>query len=350
MPFQRPTLAEIVERTSADVATRMGVGPLLARAPLSVLARVLAGAAHLLHGHLDWIARQVLPDTAEAAELERHASIYGITRKPAIAAIGTANFRGNAGVLVPAGTRLRRADGVEFLTVGAHTISGASVVIDVAAAVGGVAGNSPGGTQLTVVLPIAGLSSPGSVTSRGLSGGLDEEDDDDLRARLLARIKQPPAGGNAADYVAWATEVNGVTRAWAYPESMGIGTVGLSFVTDDDPGGAIPNPTKVAEVSTYIQARRPVTARVFVFAPTPLALDLEIQIEPDTAELRLAVEESLRDLILREAEPGGVVLLSHLREAVTSTPGIVDNVLVLPTADVEAGAGELVELGTITWS
>lgn len=350
MPFQRPTLTEIVERTSADLATRMGLGPLLPRGPLSVIGRVLAGASHLLHGHLDWISRQVLPDTAEDAELERHASIYGITRKPAAVAIGTANFRGNAGVVVPDGTRLRRADGVEFVTVGDHTIAGGSAVIDVAASVGGLEGNSPGGTQLTVVLPISGLASPGSVTSRGISGGTDEESDEDLRARLLARIKQPPAGGNAADYVAWATEVNGVTRAWSYPESMGVGTVGVSFVTDDDPGGAIPNSTKVAEVLAYIQARRPVTARVFVFAPIPLDLDLEVQLSPDTNELRAAVEESVRDLILREAEPGGVVLLSHLREAITSTPGVVDNVLVTPAADVEAGPGELVELGTITWS
>ena len=65
-----------------------------------------------------------------------------------------------------------------------------------------------------------------------LDGGVDTENDDDLRARILFRIHQPPMGGDADDYVAWALSVPGVTRAWAATE-MGIGTVTVRFMMDE---------------------------------------------------------------------------------------------------------------------
>ena len=40
--------------------------------------------------------------------------------------------------------------------------------------------------------------------------------------------------GDNDDYVAWATEVPGVTRAWCSPNGMGAGTVVVRFVRDDD--------------------------------------------------------------------------------------------------------------------
>ena len=46
----------------------------------------------------------------------------------------------------------------------------------------------------------------------------------------------PPVApwGDNDDYVAWATEVPGVTRAWCSPNGMGAGTVVVRFVRDDD--------------------------------------------------------------------------------------------------------------------
>lgn len=350
MPFQRPSLADLFARTKADLEARLGLGPLLARSVLAVLARVLAGASHLLHGHLDWSSRQFLADTAEQRELERLASIYGLERKSAIAASGLVSFNGNDGAVIVAGTRMRRADSVEFLTLADVTIAASSAEVQVEASLGGTAGNTPPATPLALVSPVGNVRSPGLVDAAGLFGGLEEESDEDLRARLLARIRNPPMGGNAADYKAWTLAVPGVTRAWIYPRIVGAGTVGVTFVTDGAPGGSIPTSDKVEEVRAAIAELRPVTAQVSVFAPVALPLDLSIHLVPDTAEIRAAVTASLEDLILREAEPGGTLLLSHIAEAISSSTGENDHVLTVPAADVVAPTGELVQLGAITWT
>ena len=65
-----------------------------------------------------------------------------------------------------------------------------------------------------------------------VTGGTDAETDDQLRARILHRIQNPPMGGAQADYVTWALAVPGVTRAWAASE-QGIGTMTVRFLMDD---------------------------------------------------------------------------------------------------------------------
>ncbi|PHJ53465.1 baseplate J protein, partial [Nostoc linckia z1] len=135
-----------------------------------------------------------------------------------------------------------------------------------------------------------------------------------------------------------------------YPNNTGPGTVGVTFVTDDDPGGIIPDSDKVDEVQAYIDARRPVTADVTVFAPVAVALNFTIDLSPDTAVVRAAVEASLRDLIRREAQPGGTIYLSQIREAISIAAGETDHTLTSPNANVTRTAGQITTFGTITWT
>lgn len=349
MAFQRPTLNEIIERTFADLTSRLALqGALLRRSVVGVLARVLAGASHMLHGHLEWIARQAIPDTADEW-LPRWAAIWGITRKDAEFAEGSVTFTGTiGGTVIPAGTVLRRSDGVEYTTQADATIAGGTATATVKASEAGSAGNADAGTTLTLVFPIAGVGSSATVAAGGLTNGSDVESDDDLRARLLARIQQPPHGGAAFDYEQWALEVPGVTRAWVYPLHLGPGTVGVTFVRDDD-ASIIPDAAEVAAVQAHIDQKRPVTADVYVFAPVADPLNFTIQLNPDTAAVRAAVEAELRDLILREAEPGGTLYLSRIREAISVAAGEFDHVLVSPAADVVSATGHIATFGGITW-
>ena len=54
MSFERPTLPDLVSRIQTDFVSRLALtGAVLRRSVVTVLARVLAGAAHMLHGHLE---------------------------------------------------------------------------------------------------------------------------------------------------------------------------------------------------------------------------------------------------------------------------------------------------------
>lgn len=349
MPFARPTLAELISRSAADIEAALpGTDARLRRSNLGAISRVHAAGVHGLYGYLAYIARQILVDTADGEHLVRHAAQHGITRKAAVYARGQATVLGVNGTVIPSGTGLQRADGAGFITTATETIGGGAAVLSVRASVAGYAGNSAPGTTLSFVEPVGGANSTATVSAAGLVGGLDVESDDGLRTRVIARMQAPPMGGAAADYVQWALEVPGVTRAWVYPLESGPGTVRVRFVRDDD-ASIIPDAGEVSAVQTYINARRPVTATVTVSAPTALATNPQISVDPDTPAVRAAVQAELVDFYRREAAPGARLYLSRLREAVSSAAGETDNAVVSPAADITPAAGQIPVLGAITW-
>ena len=351
MPFARPTLAELIDRSASDIETRLpGADARLRRSNLNVLARVHAAAVHGLYGHLDFLARQLMIDTAEIEYLDRWSAIWGVPRKAAAAAKGNVTFTGTNGTNVPAATQLLRSDGAAFTTDGAGVIAAGTLTLAVTASLAGAAGNTDMNALLNLAAPIAGINGSATVAAGGLSQGADTESDDSLRARLIARIATPPQGGDKDDYIAWAKEVAGVTRAWVYPLLTGAGTVTVYFVRDDDAGTIIPDAGEIAALQAYIDARRPVTATVTVLAPVadPLAFTFTM-LDPNTQAVKDAITAELADLLRREAQPGGTILLSHIREAISLAAGENNFTLTVPAADVVSAAGHMSTMGAIAF-
>ena len=350
MPFERPTLNELKERIRADIRVRLpDAKPELRRSLEGVLADIESGAVHGLYGYLDWLARQLMMDTAEAEQLERWAGIWGITRSPATAAAGDVVFTGTNGATIPAGTAVQASDGTQYTTDAVGTIDAGTATVAMTASETGVEGNQDAGTELTLVSPVTGIDSTATVDAGGLTGGADLETDSRLRERLLLRVRRPPHGGAKADYKQWALEAHpDVTRAFVYPHELGIGTVTVRIMTDDlvDP---IPTQAVIDAVQAYIDERRPVTAEVHVVAPVAVALDFTISITPDTAEVRDRIEEALKDHLRLKAEPGGTLYLSQLNGAIFVAAGESPHDLQAPIADQVYNTGEIAVMGAITW-
>ena len=348
MPLERPTLTELIAQTQADALARAQIDDPLRRADVMVYARVLAGLIHGIYGLAEWMSRQIIPDTAESEYLGRWASVWGVARKGASVATGTVAFTVQAGAVIPSGVLLQALDGQQYETTGPAAGTVPTLTAPLQAVLPGAIGNRTAGQALTLVSPVAGVQA--SALASELSGGADVESDDLLRARLLARISMPPQGGSASDYKAWALAVAGVTRAWVTPSELGPGTVVIRFVRDAD-ASLIPDAGEVATVQAYIDQRRPVTAAVTVLAPTSAPLNFTITgLVPDTPALRAAVEAELADLVRREASPGGTLLLSRIRAAISATAGETDYTLVSPVANVVAAAGAITTMGVVTWA
>ena len=347
MAFDRPTLAQIVDRVSTDVYSRLSADDILRRSDAAVYARVVAGVTHGLYGMVDWLSRQLIYDTAEAEYLDRWASIWGITRTPAAAATGTVTLTALVGAVLPLGAVLQALDGVQYATTAAVTFTATTAVVAVQAATAAASGNRTTGQTFALVTSAPGVQS--TATAGAMSGGADVETDDALRARLLTRIQTPPHGGSAADYVAWALEVPGVTRAWCYSQELGADTVTVRFVRDLD-ATLIPDAAEVAAVQAYLAVRRPVTAQLFVVAPVAAPLNFTIAVTPNTTAVKAAVQAELADLVLRESIPGSTLLLSHIRAAISAAAGETNYVMTAPVADVASATGNITTMGTITWA
>lgn len=352
MAFTRPTLDTLRRDARSALEGRLpGADAALRFTALRILADVVAGQAHLTFGHLDWIARQVIPDTAQADFLDRWAGLHGLARRPATRAAGMVALAGAGPAVLPQGSVLTRADGTAYLTTAEASLAeGASIaVVTVEAGAGGEVGNAEVGTALTLSVAVSGLSGTVTVDADGLSGGAGAESDDRLRARLVARLSSPPQGGAARDYIAWALTVPGVTRVWVYPRNRGNGTVDVAFVMDAR-ADIVPLPADVAEVQAVIEERRPVTADCIVFAPvaTPLAVTIS-GLSPDSAAVRAAILVELQDQIQRDAEPGGITHRSRLIEAISRAAGEAYHTLAVPPTDVASAAGHISVLGAVSF-
>lgn len=354
MPFARPTLDDLRLRIRQDVMNRLpGTDAMLRWSNLRVLSDVEAGIAHMLYGRLVWSFDQMFPDTAEGPFLDRWASIWGVPRRQATRAFGPAQFNANTGTVYPAGSLVTRSDGVQFAVQEDAFEAGNVIDLVLQAVDPGAAGNTEPGTTVTAVNTITGVSPTGVIGVNGLVGGADIESDALLTQRVLLRIKSPPHGGSASDYVQWAMEVPGVTRAWCYPLELGPGTVVVRFMMDEVRSAAqgIPEPGDVALVQSHINEVKPVTAVVTVDAPNPLPVNVEItNLEDDTVATRDAIQAELLDFFVRTAEPGVPIYPSQIITAINAAPGVKKFVLLAPLLPIEPAAGEIGILGTLTFT
>ena len=178
------------------------------------------------------------------------------------------------------------------------------------------------------------------------------ETDAELRARILRRIQQPPMGGAAYDYEAWALAVPGVTRAWAASE-MGVGTITVRFLMDDlraaDDGW--PTPNDIAIVDAYVNSKRPVTTEdCWVLAPIKQFLDVTIaHLVPNTTEVQAEIEKSIQDMLFVQAAPGQTIFAAWISYAIMSAPKVQSFDLVTDSDYVMPSLGHMAVLETVLY-
>ena len=350
MPFNRPSPKDIYKRMIAlfDVAFPTSDAR-VQNSVENVLSRGVGMASNEMHGHIQEESKEILPHTA-VRTLERHASLRNIFLKQPQAAIGSADFAGADGTIIPAGTLMQRADNVEYTLEEDITITDETAVGTVVCNSLGAIGNAEAGVKLTLISPVAGVESSAVVAEGGISAGVDAEEAEDLRARVLEDWREPPQGGALHDYRRWAKEVAGVTRAWAFSKLYGVGTVGVTFVMDNKIGSILPDENEVALVQEYIDSVRPDGSHTIVYAPVAKLVDLEIQLRPNTVLVQQAILAEVQDFFSREAAPGETLHLSRLSEAISVGAGEHHHKLASPVASITATKAEMPILGEITWS
>src|SRR5882762_2501097 len=199
MPWVTPTLDTLRSLSRDNVTAKLRSGPMIPNSVERVMADSNAGLAYLTLLYLNWLALQIMPDTAETDFLRRFGNIWqpgGTGPKVATFASVVANFSGINGTVIPINTLLNAVIGngvtVLFKTTAAITLGGGLTPANFVAL-------SAGATQLVVnstlalSVGIAGVNGTAAIVS--IVDGINAETDDELRVRVLNRIQQPPVGG-----------------------------------------------------------------------------------------------------------------------------------------------------------
>ena len=90
MPWTTPSLDDVRKQNRDYITARLHSAAMVPNSVLRVLSDGNAGLAFLVLLYIDWLALQLLPDTAETEWLDRHAAIWlpAAGRKPATFASG----------------------------------------------------------------------------------------------------------------------------------------------------------------------------------------------------------------------------------------------------------------------
>jgi uncharacterized phage protein gp47/JayE len=358
---------------------------LLRKSVLSVLAIARAGLAFLHFGYIDWIALQAVPWTSTGEYLAAWGSLRNVFRKDAVAAVLTVGFTGEPGTPISSGISVLRADSAAYTVASSETIGeDGTAIVSVQAQVAGTTGNCEIGTELTLGTTIEGVQSTGSVTGTTTTG-VDTEEEEDFRARVISAFQETPQGGDADDYVLWALAVPGVTRAWCSPNGFGAGTVVLRFMMDNaqaahggfpqgtngvsqfdqGPNGQPRDISAVGDqlvVADAIVSQQPVTALVYACAPLNNVLNFQISGLSGTSQAtRDSISAAIADVLFRNGDPrGGTINRNDIDAAINSIPGTggwlmqevtgtVDGVTTTYPGNITSGMGALPTLGGIDY-
>lgn len=372
MPWETPTLQQLRELNRDNVVAKLRSGPLIPNSGLRIIADANSGLGFLCLLYLDWLAKQLLPDTAEAEWLDRWATLFLSNadgtkgRKKASFSGGWISISGLHGTPIPQGSILTAqsatttggAQTISFQVVQQTTLGSGPTSVPISAISVGAVGNLTAGSTLSFATAISGVNGSPTVTS--LTGGADTETTDELRARVENRLQQPPMGGDANDYVQWALMVPGVTRAWCSPLEMGIGTVTVRFMMDDlrASQGGFPTDMDVEAVQNWIDFVRPVTVLdSFVVAPIPEPVSFTLNnLESNDASTVANIEASVSAMLAKKAapafslngvqQPAQTIFAAWVSDAVLNSIGVTSFDLVM-TDHLMPTNGSLATLGDI---
>jgi uncharacterized phage protein gp47/JayE len=237
-------------------------------------AHAFALCTEIVQARLVVTEAAIFADTALTEDLEHHARIFGVTRKPATAArLQFRTSNGGAGVATYplAGATINDSDGTKYLPVDGAGVALTDLTTDVLGSVTffadalstGAATNRAPGNDLVWSTAPAGLLPTAEVLAVVRSGA-DAESDFDLAQRLLAYLRSRPAAGNNADWQSWALAVAGIRQAFVYPATNPTvasanrtpGAVTVVVLPDREVNDGIASSGDVDNVFGYIEGTR----------------------------------------------------------------------------------------------
>ncbi len=342
-----------IDTTAAGVLERLkGEIPLQYNTDVgSVMHDILAAAAIEFEAAYNTVDRQTgknLISEASGDDLDRLLAQMGYSRKAATYAEGSVTITGSDGAEVSAGTYVARGKTL-YEIAESKTVSGGSVTVAVRAKYPGKDGNAPAGT--VNYFPIMPQNLLSVTNDSAISGGTDDETDDELRERYYYFLEHPVTSGNVYEYEQWAREVDGVGLAKCYGIWDGPGTVKVVIATADmEPA----EESLVNAVAAHIEEQRLIGPEVTVVSAESVTVNVTATLMIDGAySLAAAKQEFLEQLgtyLKTVGFSGGVIPYTKIGALLQELPGVeyyTGYKLNNGTNNISIDEGQLAVIGTV---
>ncbi|MBQ9674118.1 MAG: baseplate J/gp47 family protein [Ruminococcus sp.] len=293
-----------------------------------VRLRVLAGEIFNLKSEMEWFKNQMFPASASGVFLDYHAAERGLSRKPSAKATGIVTFAKEYAdqtvTPVPLGTVVSTDSEtpLRFVTIEDAYVPPGTTYVRVAVEA------EKGGSEYNVdkeEICVAATTIPRIIQVINLtpmSGGADEESDEDFRTRLLDTYKNRNNGTNISYYRELALSIDGVYSVGVIPKNRGTGTVDV-FINKS--GGQYADNELISRVQTLMTKQREVNVDVKVQSASGVGMSayLLIGIE-DGYDFSVVKKQCVAAITsyINSIGVGGTFYLSEVGERVYHIEGV----------------------------
>ena len=315
--------------------------------------RMYAAAVEIasLYTYNDFVKRQAFPQTATGDYLESHAQVRGLARLKGAFAAGEITFScGGAAaseIDIPSGVVCYTENGTRFITAEAGKIAAGEdcCTVPCRCESPGQAGNVSAGT--VIYMAVKPTYIVGCRNDNPFSGGIDEEDDESLRERLIATYNALPNGTNAAYYEKEVLRLEGVAAAAVLPRNRGLGTVDIVVTSES----GTPDSALLGRVKAALDEKREMCVDIGVLAPETVSVNITVEISPAAgytfAQAKAETEASLAAMFDGRLLEKGILVID-IQNRIYNLPSVGNFKITLPASDIEAKKMRLPVMGTIS--
>jgi uncharacterized phage protein gp47/JayE len=316
------------------------------------------------------VLKSLSPVTCEESYLlDYHADGRGLVRRESVNATGYVTVTAKAGLVIPLGYGFSteaddEGNTIDFVTTEEVTVDSlGNAKIPIEAAEGGSASNVGVNTIVLHAGDETGelLDEIISVTNEeAVTGGLDEEDDDTLRERIVEYDRSHDISyvGNVADYKRWALSVPGVGAVTVIPAKDDSGTIKIILMDQN----GVPASKQIQDaVYDYIMRPdsesdrlAPPNAVLEITAPETVVVNISAVVylrEAEIGDVQNDLKAALQSYLLNVSSNDSAVRISAINSIIGSVSGIYDYDSVQingVSKNVDLESGQMPVLGTVT--
>lgn len=316
------------------------------------------------------VLKSLSPATCEESYLlDYHADGRGLVRRESVNATGYVTVTAKAGLVIPLGYGFSteaddEGNTINFVTTEEVTVDSlGNAKIPIEAAEGGSESNVGVNTIVLHTGDETGelLDEIISVTNEeAVTGGLDEEDDDTLRERIVEYDRSHDISyvGNVADYKRWALSVPGVGAVTVIPAKDDSGIIKIILMDQN----GVPASKQIQDaVYDYImrpdsEADRlaPPNAVLEITAPETVIVNISAVVylrEAEIGDVQNDLKAALQSYLLNVSSNDSAVRISAINSILGSVSGVYDYDSVQingGSKNVALESGQMPVLGTVT--